>query len=66
MPDEIILTKVEPDSRTLSIRLNPKIPTYVALLALKLPGRWITATAQAQKHGERTPPSGVTKDIHEI
>jgi len=48
LPAEIVFTKVAPDRHTLWIRLDYKMPTYVALFAVGLPSREIAVTASAQ------------------
>jgi hypothetical protein len=52
LPGEIIFIRVTPDHRTLSIRLNRRMPTYIALFAVGLPSRDISVTASAQTRSD--------------
>ena len=56
LPREIIFIRVTPDHRTLRIRLNRKLPTYITLLAVGLPSREIAVTASAQKRSAHPHP----------
>ena len=52
---EIIFIRVTPDHRTLRIRLNRKLPTYITLFTVGLPSHEIAVTASAHKrsaHGD--------------
>jgi len=48
VPGEITLIQVAPDRHTLWVRLNYKMPAYVTLFAVGLPGREITVIASAE------------------
>ena len=49
MPSEIESTRVSPDHLSLRIELRRKLPTYIALLAFRLPSKQIVAVACATK-----------------
>jgi len=51
--NEIIFVGVDSDKDTLRIRLTRKIPTWMALFAVRLPQRDIAVTASAQKRIDR-------------
>jgi len=57
LPGEIIFTRVAPDHRTLSIRLNRKMPRYIVLLAVGLSSREIAVTVSAQSRSDHPPRS---------
>ena len=46
-PAEVVFTEISSDDHVLTIRLDRKIPMYVAVLALGLPARDINVTASA-------------------
>ena len=52
MPGEIVFTRVAYDHRSLSIRLNRKMPTYVTLFAVGLPTSEIAVTASARRQSD--------------
>jgi hypothetical protein len=58
-PAEIVFTESSSDNKVLTIRLDRKVPQYVALLAVGLPARDIDVTASAHVHDElRRAPQG--------
>jgi hypothetical protein len=50
LPDEIMSVEVSPDRSMVTIRLERKLPAYVSILTVGLPGHEIRVTAWAQKH----------------
>ena len=55
-PAEIVFTQLSPDNSVLTIRLDRKIPSYLAVLAMGgLPARDIKATASAWQRGAGKP-----------
>ena len=54
MPSEIRSTRVSPDHLSLTIELRRKLPTYIALLAFRLPSKQIVAVACATKRDMRS------------
>ena len=55
-PTEIVLTELSPDGNVLTIRLERKIPQYLAVLAMGgLPTRDINVTASAWRQGAGHP-----------
>jgi hypothetical protein len=50
-PDEIAITRVSPDNRTLTILLRRRVPWYVALLAVGLPAREMAVSASVTMAG---------------
>jgi hypothetical protein len=54
-PTEIVFTELSSDNTVLTIRLDRKIPLYLALLALGLPARDISVTASAGRESSGHP-----------
>lgn len=54
-PAEIVFTKPSSDGDVLTIKLDRKIPLYLALLAVGLPTRDIRVTASARCRSETRP-----------
>jgi hypothetical protein len=54
LPDEIISIEVSPDHSTLEIRLERRVPAYVSILSVGLPGRHIGVTAWARKQSNQS------------
>jgi hypothetical protein len=54
--NEIVLIEIDSDKRSLRIRLNRKIPIYIALFAVGLPHGDIAVTASAQRGSDRPAP----------
>jgi hypothetical protein len=52
LPNEIRSVEVSPDLHTLTIRLGRKVPVYLTILNVGLPGRDIGVTAWARKHAD--------------
>jgi hypothetical protein len=60
MPSEIEFTEVSPDHHSLRIGLQREVPTYVSLLAFRLPSKHIVTVACATKRAMH--PSGELLD----
>jgi hypothetical protein len=50
LPNEIRSVEVSPDLHTLTICLERKVPMYLTILSVGLPGRDIGVTASARQH----------------